>query len=319
MSRRQPIDKPPLKVLLVASGPTGHPIEYDKVREAIESPGKDLIQVTALLPSEEPGIASKATWKNFTAMLENDEFHVVHFLGHGKWDSEKKAGTILFMRKDDTDDPRSEGEIATTLMGLPSLHLVFLQACESAESDPYQAFSGVAQQLAQKAIPAVVGMQTKINQQVANQFASAFYVALANKLTVDAALQTARRTILDESSDSAQRLGFGLPVLYLRESEPLFAPAGPTSPQTISEFVTCVWCGERNKPTDKFCAKCDGALSCFKCKISVDRPRASCGQCGEPLRQPRTDYSAAKLPPAINLRRRLAASAIEDLCHEHCS
>ncbi|HVN79589.1 MAG TPA: CHAT domain-containing protein, partial [Terriglobia bacterium] len=154
VSRRQPIDKPPLKVLLVASGPTGHPIEYDKVREAIESPGTEMIKVTALLPSGEPGKALKATWSNFTDMLDAEDFHAIHFLGHGKWDSDKKVGTILFMRKDNTADPRSQDEIATTLMGMSSLHLVFLQACESAESDPYQAFSGVAQQLAQKAIPA---------------------------------------------------------------------------------------------------------------------------------------------------------------------
>jgi len=294
------IDKLPMKVLFVASSPRGFAVEYESVLELLESFGPEMIKVTPLLPYEPDGITPKATWLNFTAMVDNEEFHAIHFLGHGKWDAGTKAGTILFMKKDGTLDPRSDNEVATTLMGYSSLRLVFLQACESAQSDPYQAFSGVAQQLAQKAIPAVVGMQYKINQQVANRFAKAFYEALAQRNTVDAALQKARKTISEEFSDQTQRLGFGLPVLYLRESDSMFAPWGPAGAQEkapLSEFVPCPWCQARNKVADKFCGNCSGSLVCSNCKTRVDQPRKFCGECSAAL-IPGASAASSTQPPA---------------------
>jgi len=99
---------------------------------------------------------------------------------------------------------------------------------------------------------------------------------------VDAAVQKARRTIVDNSSDAAQRLGFGLPVLYLRESDSLFATEGPMHGQDKilpSEFSPCPWCSARNTAVDKFCGECRGQLICPACGLRVDRRRASCGNC----------------------------------------
>src|SRR6266567_5057670 len=240
-SRSLRIDKPPLKVLFVASSPKesvtnsrtrqdeliDYRVEYDKVLELMQNFDSETIKVTALLPYEKDEKTPRATWSNFVAMLENEEFHAIHFLGHGRW--EGKKGTILFMRKDGTPEPIADSELATTLKDYQSIRLVFLQACESAFSDPYQAFSGIAQQLAQKKIPAVVGMQYKIHQQVANAFACEFYTALAGKYKVDVALQKARRKIAIDFSSSLERLTFGLPVLYLRESESLFDTVAPVA------------------------------------------------------------------------------------------
>lgn len=316
------IDKPPLKVLFVASSPKlanskdvviGEPgkdaprvlkVEYDSVLDQIKDLGEDIIKVTALLPEEKfddegRPVIQVATWENFKAKVQNEEPHVIHFLGHGKWDPIKESGAILFMGRDGTVDARWENDLANLFMKVPSVRLVFLQACESAQSDPYQAFSGVAQQLAQKGIPAVVGMQTKINNQVANQFARSFYTALADKLTIDAAVQKARTTMSDAPSDSAQRLGFGLPVLYLQKSDSLFPPsvtaATPTGGQdrTLSELVACPWCSHRNRSVDNFCAVCDGQVVCLKCGTRVSEPRLSCGNCGTPLRQRRPDNASS--------------------------
>lgn len=325
------IDKLPLKVLFVASSPKLQDIErpkqldanqgsekvlmveYESVLEEIKKLGKEMkekfgeemIKVTALLPEEKVdetgGVVSRATWENFRALVKTEEPHAIHFLGHGKWDSVENAGAILFMKNDGTVDPCWEGAVAAFLMTVPSLRLVFLQACESAQSDPYQAFSGVAEQLAQKGIPAVVGMQTKINHLVANRFARTFYEALADRLTVDAAVQKARATMSDASSDSVRRLGFGLPVLYLQNSEPLFAPVGPTGIQAgagvspagpttppLPEFVNCPWCGARNKSNNPNCRVCAGPFFCEHCKARVEESGQYCVKCTEPLKQPRT-------------------------------
>jgi len=306
-SRSLRIDKPPLKVLFVASSPkervrnsrTGqeeeieYRVEYEKVLELMKGFDPETIKVTELLPYETDEKSgqptTRATWQNFVATLENEEFHAIHFLGHGRWDDRK--GTILFMKRDGTPQPISEDELASTLDDYKSIRLVFLQACESAFSDPYQAFSGVAQQLAQKKIPAVVGMQYKIHQEVANAFACEFYTALAGKSKVDVALQKARWKIATEHSGSLDRLSFGLPVLYLRESESMFdSVAPPPVPEKTppSEFVTCPWCASRtNRITDYYCDDCKGSLKCGNCDTRVDRQRGSCGRCNKSLSEGR--------------------------------
>ena len=295
------IDKAPAKILFVASGPKGREVEYDSVLEAIESLGPEMIEVTPLLDGRSDRKSPIATWDNFKDLIAINQFHAIHFLGHGEWDKIRKAGTILFMNKDNSaEDPRSESEVAKVLTGKKSLRLVFLQACESAQGDPYHAFSGAAQQLAQNGIPAVVGMQSKIDHTLANIFAKTFYQALANRLTVDAALQTARTEIRDHPSDPSQRLEFGLPVLYLRDSDSLFppagpagtqtgpgiSPAGPASTQTSPELVACPWCKELNKSTDNYCGNCAAEILCKKCNTRVDMKRRFCGACQKPLGQP---------------------------------
>jgi len=234
------IDELPMKVLFVASSPKGFDVEYENFLELLKHFGPGMIKVTPLYPYEPDGITPKATWKNFTGMVDGEEFHAIHFLGHGRWDAAAEAGTILFMKRDGTEDPVSDNTFARFLMDKLSVRLVFLQACETAQSDPHEAFSGVAQQLAQKAIPAVVGMQYKIDHLVANRFAEAFYEALTRRLTVDAALQNARKAISEEFSAQTQRLAFGLPVLYLRESDSMFAPGGAAGAQEKTPLSTPV-------------------------------------------------------------------------------
>jgi hypothetical protein len=294
------IETPPVRILFVASGPTGHEVEYESVLEAIQNLGSEMVEVNTLLPNV-PG--KLATWENFKTALKLKP-HAIHFLGHGKWDKERNAGTIVFMKDNNTEDPRTESEVANNLVGKTDVRLVFLQACESAQSDPYHAFSGAAQQLAQKGIPAVVGMQSKINHQLANLFAREFYEALAKRLTVDAALQTARIKISETPADLAQRLGFGIPLLYIRKSDPLFPPADASSgqPEVIirpvptpaltaapmsSEFVDCPWpgCGKRNRSTYPLCKECGGQLLCKKGHRVQDAGKL-CPYCRSPLEQP---------------------------------
>jgi len=312
------IEKPPLKVLFVASAPTlrgieelgphdvndtnekTFSVEYGSVLDELLRLGEKTIKVTALLPDQtryDDGIVNKgqkATWDNFTALVGIKQPDVIHFLGHGHRDR------ILFMKEDGSVDPRPESDVAGLFLGKPFVRLVFLQACESALSDPYRAFSGVAQQLAQKGILAVVGMQTKINHTIANQFAKAFYKALADKLTVDAAVQKARTEMSRAPSDSARRLAFGLPVVYLQRFEPLWppagptgtqmgpgiSPAGPTSIQTSPELVACPWCSALNKATDNYCGNCAAEVLCKKCNTRADMKRRFCGNCQKPLEQP---------------------------------
>ena len=64
------------------------------------------------------------------------------------------------------------------------LKAVVLQACESAKSDPYHAFSGVAASLAASGVPAVIGMQYVVAANLATIFSRGMYRALARPTPV---------------------------------------------------------------------------------------------------------------------------------------
>jgi hypothetical protein len=84
----------------------------------------------------------------------------------------------------------------------------------------------MAQSLAQKNIPAVVAMHFRIKSLLANTFARAFYENLMARSPIEVAMHVARRQLyLGGITDEVHRSGFGLPVLYLRESSPLLIPA----------------------------------------------------------------------------------------------
>jgi hypothetical protein len=129
--------------------------------------------------------------------------------------------------EDGTADWVGEQDLAHVLSDVLAVRLVFLQACESALPSPEQAISGVAMRLAHINIPAVLAMQYRIEQGVANRFAGAFYGALVEGQTIDAAVQQGRIEIAVRARHWAVSRAFGLPVLYLREPEALLARPDP--------------------------------------------------------------------------------------------
>ncbi len=303
-TRNLGVDDGPVKVLFVASQPDGMSIEYQGVYEAIQemqqnSPGT--IELAELLPSAKlPSMDNPTPWENYSRFLQQARTwnpHVIHFIGHGKWYPEERVGKIAFVGKDRQPDWRLDTEMAEQLSQVPSVRLVFLQACESATSSEYQDFSGLAMWLAQKYIPAVVGMQCRVRNLVANQFARRFYEALAKGEAVDAAVQMARSRIREESKDPADRLAFGLPVLYLRESGALFASApgnvssgpagmsaGAPSQLAPANIIICPKCGREYKSNLLCCDFC-GELkrTCPKCGKVVRSDARFCGFCREHL------------------------------------
>jgi hypothetical protein len=169
-----------------------------------------------------------------------------------------------------------------------------LQACETAQlPHSYQAISGVAQQLAYMNIPAVVAMQYEIENQIANTFARAFYDALANSKFIDEAVQVGRQMVASvERTTSNVTYAFALPVLYLRQTGGLLAPAPSISAPSLSasapvlggiqpSALMCPYCqtATRNSAA-KICGKCGAELHCPKCDAGVPDKLNFCEGCG---------------------------------------
>jgi hypothetical protein len=216
------VDKPKLKVLLVVASTTDAGVESEGFIEQLRKLSDSRIQVVEFVephrkPEDPITMRDRAT-VTFDAFIERviaEDPHILHFVGHGQ--CTESGGELAFVGNNFQSDWVRGEDFADRLEKIPSLRLVYLQACESALGNPYQAVSSVAMRLAHKNIPAVVAMQYKIKQSVASLFAQAFYEALAKPEPIGNAVQLARSKVIQQLRPSGvAQLAFGLPVLYLR-------------------------------------------------------------------------------------------------------
>jgi hypothetical protein len=243
--------RPPVRVLFVALSPRElASIQYESVLETLlqlrDREGYSRIDLRVLaedyrsdgrkyVDREQPS-SPRTTYGSFLSTVDQFEPHVIHIVGHGRYihsgpqmdEGSAAGGQLAFRQSDHTALWISDSDLAGQLMDSPSLRLVFLQACESAETgeaNPYQVISGLAQWLAQRNIPAVVAMNFQVENLLANEFARAFYETLAQRQPIEVAMHAARRQLYTSGVErETQRSGFGLPVLYLRGSGTLLSP-----------------------------------------------------------------------------------------------
>jgi hypothetical protein len=279
-----------LRVLLVAVSPADEsPLEFGALASAMqELPGLQLrTLVTALERNPSMAIADKrpaeATWEGFLAALDEFKPHVVHFLGHGR--SSETGGEIAFVGSDFKADWRPGTKLSGALRDRKSVRLAFLQACETAAKGDsavaYRALSSVATELVQTGIPAIVAMQTTIQNTAANSFAEAFFRAvLEQKQPIFRAMQIAR----SQSGEAAACI----PVLYLCQDEKNANAQGMLIPEVLRPSAgglssagavpdrttenKCAWCGFAlgSGSALRRCINCGSPLSCPNCSWRVE-------------------------------------------------
>lgn len=270
----------------------------------------------------------QATRKQLEHAVRQNKPHIIHFVGHGRFD-DKHSYVDLLGEGGDTDSVNEE-EFAAIIKH-PDLRLVLVQACESAITDPYRSATGLAQRLANQGIPAVIAMQDKIENTAAEEFAGAFYEALTRTCSIDDAVRAGRKAI-QEQCDASMRVAFGVPVLFLEsqtgmfslEEEKIEAGRGSTLVDTTTLILTCPNCQNRikqDKPncvncqissfacprcgvscalTERFCQKCGLGYYCLRCKERMREPNSNyCGACGEPLKQKPYDVAEDKISAKV--------------------
>ena len=104
------------------------------------------------------------------------------------------------------------------------VQLVVLNGCQTARRDSRQLMAaGVATTLLKSAVPAVIGMQLRVNDEAAITFSESFYGALLEGHGLEYALASSRIAI---SKLPTRGQDWGIPILYLRsaaETESLFS------------------------------------------------------------------------------------------------
>ena len=201
--------QPPLKILVMISSPEGFP------QLNVEEEWRRLSN--ALTPLIHRGLVNLERLKNPTLSalqqyLRRGEYHIFHFVGHGKFSEHKQDGMLLLEDENGRGRPVSGQYLGTVLHDHRSLRLVVLNACEGARTSREDPYAGVAQTLVLQGIPAVIAMQFEIVETAAITFAQEFYGAVADGFPVDAAVSEARKAIFARGND----VEWGTPVLYMR-------------------------------------------------------------------------------------------------------
>ncbi len=179
--------KPPLRILAAIASPTTTAyadLESDAEWTRLSAALSRLVQ-TGKVQLE---LLKPATLGELQRRLRRGEYHVLHFIGHGGFEVASGLGMLVF-EDDSGRDHLVEGErFANVVCDHRSLRLAFLNCCEGTRASPTSPFTGVAQALLQKGVPAVVAMQFEVTDVAALALGETFYEALADGCDVDTAL-----------------------------------------------------------------------------------------------------------------------------------
>nr|MBC8228944.1 CHAT domain-containing protein [bacterium] len=205
----------PLKILVVVSSPIDAPeLNTEKEIAVIQDALDDAVR----LGSVKIDFLEEATLENLRLALRNEEeeYHVLHYTGHGGWDAEEKSGLLLLEKDDGTSKATTVADLQTAFLGASALRLVVLSGCMTAKTSEQDAFSGMATGLLQNELPAVMAMQFPILDESAIELARAFYTSLGKGKGVEEAIFLARLAMKDR--EDGPETDWGIPALYLRTS-----------------------------------------------------------------------------------------------------
>lgn len=218
--------RPPLRILgLVASPLDLPPLDVDAEKnhlgEALAGPIADGLVEVVWIPT--------ATWAGVQAQLLAGEWHVLHFVGHGDYDTRTDEGLLALVGKDGRADLIEAGRLADLLgEAQPAPRLVMLNSCSSGQTGAKDVFSGTAATLVRSGISAVAAMQFAVSDTAAIAFASGFYTAIAHGRSVDEAARSGRIAILG----APHSLEWLTPVLYVRgQATQLFTMTASPEPR----------------------------------------------------------------------------------------
>jgi tetratricopeptide (TPR) repeat protein len=194
----------PLRVLIIISSP------MDLEEKGEYQPDPDEIErlMDSTKPLQEKGklqidFLDRASISCIQDSLRKG-YHIVHFIGHGSYDPEKKIGSLVIEDKN-RNSKRIKGNEIAQLFGIKPPRLMILTACESSPAIPF---------LLSGKVPAVMGMQYTVLKDVAHQFVERFYAGLTAGEPVFQAVSNARNAVLLEEGKA--RPGWFTPVVYMR-------------------------------------------------------------------------------------------------------
>lgn len=167
----------------------------------------------------EATLLNPATRQALHDILLKREFNVIHFMGHGDFDTRTGKGGLYLTATTGQEELITGDALAVEIQdACPDLRFVFLNACCGANIDErgLNPFAGVAAALLLKGIPAVLAMNFAISDQAALAFSETLYRRLAIGDPIESAMVEARLAIwrLKEYTEE-----WSTPILFMRGSD----------------------------------------------------------------------------------------------------
>ncbi|MBK9089447.1 MAG: CHAT domain-containing protein [Holophagales bacterium] len=201
----------PLAILVVAAQPAGlATLSWEAEAEAVHAGLAPLVAKGLARVRVERAVTVEALHR----LVADGPCDVLHFIGHGTWDAERRTGSLLL--------ESAEGGVAaveaTALRALLSgrgLSLVVLNACLSARGSRGDLARGVAPALVAAGIPAVVANQFSVLDAAALVFARELYRSLALGRPLGDATREARLAVRCDAACGP--VDWAVPVVYARD------------------------------------------------------------------------------------------------------
>ena len=224
-----------LRMLVVISAPNDPscaPLDTEKERDRILQ-AVDKLYVQQKM---EVDFTDDATFETIQSYLNEKDYHIVHFTGHG---TEIDGRGFLVLENEDLTARLVDNQVIADLFAGRGIRLAVLNACNSAD---------LADKLVRKGVPAVVAMQYSILDDSATGFAFAFYQALASGRAIDQSLTEARLAM--RNAKGSNKVDFATPVLYLLDPDCLHT--GKIKPDAAELFQKPVMLGDVQVMRDGF-------------------------------------------------------------------
>jgi hypothetical protein len=208
----RPIVAQRLKVLVAVADPANLP-DYRSVAINRRQELVALRAATAALPVDLVPLDGPCTLAALEAALRQG-CHVLHIISHGVYHARKGAALYLANENNQVQPAAAKDlvdMVAHQFTEENPLRLIFLASCQTATTSPPAAFRGLAPQLLQVGVPAVLAMQDLVPIPAARKFAQDFYRQLVHHGQVDLAANEARASLLP-----ARLPGAAIPILFMR-------------------------------------------------------------------------------------------------------
>ncbi|MDJ1137446.1 CHAT domain-containing protein [Streptomyces iconiensis] len=183
-------------------------------------PGPELEALTRELPevAVQTTVLEHATRRSLedTLAAHGDQPTVLLLIAHGTYDEERGEGLVHLEAEDGTSDRVPGHLLSGMLTRAPQLRLVVLNLCSGADSATSEPFSGLAQALIGRGVPAVVAMRGQVSDVASAAFSPVLLQGVSANRTLDECVTTARRHISDLPGHTA--IEWTTPVLFLHES-----------------------------------------------------------------------------------------------------
>jgi DNA-binding beta-propeller fold protein YncE len=205
-SRPPPLSvRAPLRILGMVSSPADMPaLDAAREREHLEQACSSLTN-RGLVKID---WVELATLGGLLKYLNDGDYHIFHFIGHGDFDEQAEDGVLLFEGRGGRSHRVTGVDLGTILEDQHTLRLAVINACEGARVALDS--SGIAASLMRYGTPAVIAMQFEISDEAAIGFAEHFYESVARSHPIDEALADARRGMFA----AGHGLEWATPVLF---------------------------------------------------------------------------------------------------------